>query len=472
MASDQTGHAQPLLPRSKSWVARGSEGLWPWPGRQHKIIEDSNGGSPVWRSQQSSRDDFAELDARWWMLFPVLAPQFGGLALTLPALTNYKLHFFGGDAALAARVQSLAESSRAFLTFLVSSELGRISDAVGRRPLLLLSVACTLAPLLSLALTSNLWPYFALFVLAGLMGGQNSPAVSAYVADCCSKESRTRNFGIIGSVGSFVFMLLPACGGFISKAYGQQELFKVAAGLELVAACAAAFLPESLPANQRRAYRSSLDRTKILEPLRALIQNQGGALPKLAAVRFFRNLSANGTLTVISFFLASLGHFSDADFGELFAVVGLGGIIGQVFVLQLFLRLGCSEHVMLLVAISFGMLQMIGFLIISSYPWKSVIFANVMMDAVTSIGNPAFSALVVKERSTDVGLMLGVFASVDGLTSFIAPLLFSSLFSVDPRLPFAVALASNAISFVVLATVWLKHPSEVEAPEADANFGS
>lgn len=268
-------------------------------------------------------------------------------------------------------------------------------------------------------------------------------------------------------------MLLPACGGLISKAYGQQELFKVAAGLELVVACAAAFLPESLPANQRRAYRrSSLDRTKILERLRALIQNQGGALPKLAAVRFFRNLSANGMLTVMSFFVASLGHFSDADFGELFAIVGLAGIIGQVFVLQLFLRLGCSEHVMLLVAISFGLLQMIGFLILSSYPWKSVIFATAMLDAVTSIGNPAFSALVVMERSTDVGLMLGVFASVDGLTSFIAPLLFSSLFSVDPRLPFAVALASHAIAFVVLATVWLKHPSEVEAPEADAHFGS
>lgn len=170
------------------------------------------------------------------------------------------------------------------------------------------------------------------------------------------------------------------------------------------------------------------------------------------------------------FFVASLGQFSDSDFGALFVAIGFSGILGQVLVLQGLLRLGWSDLVILVLATCCAVMQTAGLLLIAAFPSKGLIFANAMWEVGISVGGPAFSSIVVKGRRADVGLMLGIFASVDGLTSFMAPLLFSSLFSLDPRLAFAFGLASHAIAVVLASSLWWSHGAEIVSLDEDVRL--
>eukprot|EP00933_Yihiella_yeosuensis_P033843 TRINITY_DN27467_c0_g1_i1.p1 TRINITY_DN27467_c0_g1~~TRINITY_DN27467_c0_g1_i1.p1 ORF type:complete len:437 (-),score=39.27 TRINITY_DN27467_c0_g1_i1:118-1428(-) len=400
-----------------------------------------------------------KLDPQWWLLLPILMMQFTGIALVIPALPNYKLRFFGGHAVLAAHVQSISDSTRAFLTILVSGELGRLSDTMGRRPIVFLSIASTMAPLLSLAVTSNLYPYFVLFSLAGALGGQNSPAVSAYIADCSPKEARTKNFGMTGSVVSGVWMLMPAVGGLISQRYGEQNVFKVAVAFEVLAGIAVFMLPESLPLHQRQPHEFTFSLANFLQPVRSLAERSDAFLCRLALVRLLYGLSANGTKTVIFFFLAAeIGSFSDADFGTLLTLMGLSGILGQVFLLRLLLRASFSELFVTLIAILAAMLQSVGWILLPYFPSKGAAFAIMSLSGISSMSDPAFAALVTEARHDDIGLMLGVFNAVDGLTSLMAPLVFSFLFSMNPLGPFALSMAVNACAAILIGVLIFQRP--------------
>lgn len=400
----------------------------------------------------SSRCDYTMtdlLEPQWWLLPPILFLQFTGIALVIPALPNYKLHFFG-SADRAARFQSFTDSSRAVLTTIVSGELGRVSDAVGRCPLILLSVICTLAPLISLALTESLYPYLLLFAISGALGGQNTPAVNAYVADCCPQKIRAKCFGMIGVVINFVFMVAPIFGGFFAQRYGLEQLFKLAVVLEIVAAFTVALLPESLPHELRQSFSLSHDVNfsfrKILEPLKDLVAMPNGSfLRRLATIRFIRGLAGSGVGTLLFFFLASqLGSFTDADFGALMAAFGFAGTCGQLIILRILLNCNCSERTVLLVSLCAVTVQVAAWTLLPLFPSKTLTFTVSLLSAGTAMMDPAFTALVTEGRQEDIGLMLGVFTSVDGLASLLGPLAFSLMFSFNHVFPFGIAAVLNA----------------------------
>jgi len=361
------------------------------------------------------------------------------------------LVFFANDAVKAARVQSLAESSRALLTFFVSGELGRVSDAVGRVPLVVLSVICTLAPLLALLTTSNLYPYFVLFSLAGALGGQSSPAVKAYVADCCGERQRMYSFALIGACVSTVTVVGPLIGAWLDAHPGREALFQVAVGLELVAGLFAFVLPESLPTEKRRQFQVS-EGLQTCAPLRVLVRSlmQGGCTSRLLWLQALRGLSSNGLITVLAFVLAQTVDFTSADFGMIMSVVGVMGIVGQAVFLPAFKHFGMREIHILTVALVVSFFQACAFMGLSIWPYKWYAYIIQPIDAMAFLADPAFSTMVTQGQTEDYGLLLGLVNSVDGLTSFLGPLMFSFAFSIHPFAPFGVAATFRLAALVLL----------------------
>lgn len=131
-----------------------------------------------------------------------------GLGILIPIVPFYFIEL-GGDKANAP----LAFSAFSAAALLSAPFWGRISDAVGRRPVLLASVAGTIVSYLWLAYATELWELFACRILAGLSAGW-AAAAQAFVADVTEEGDRAKGMGLIGASVGLGFTIGPGIGGW------------------------------------------------------------------------------------------------------------------------------------------------------------------------------------------------------------------------------------------------------------------
>jgi DHA1 family tetracycline resistance protein-like MFS transporter len=135
--------------------------------------------------------------------------------IMIPILPNLIKQFTGGDTAQASEVNVLFAVTWGLMQFFCGPLLGLLSDRVGRRPVLLISLAGLAIDFLFMAFAPTLAWLFVGRVLNGLTAASFSTA-NAYVADVTAPEKRARAFGLMGSAFSFGFIGGPALGGYRS----------------------------------------------------------------------------------------------------------------------------------------------------------------------------------------------------------------------------------------------------------------
>jgi MFS transporter, DHA1 family, tetracycline resistance protein len=180
-------------------------------------------------------------------IFLIVVVDVLGLTIILPLLP-----FYAQTLGASATQVGLLISVYSLCSLFSGPLLGRLSDRVGRKPLLLLSQVGTLAGFLVLASAQVLWVAFLGRIIDGLTAGNLSLA-QAYIADVTEPKNRSRSFAIIGIAFGFGFLVGPAVSGFLSK-YGYQVPILMAAGLSLTSILATAFfLPGGSPAKPHTA---------------------------------------------------------------------------------------------------------------------------------------------------------------------------------------------------------------------------
>ena len=92
---------------------------------------------------------------------------------------------------------------------------GRLSDRVGRRPVLMASMAAAALAYLWMAFATQLWMLFAARAFAGACAG-NIAAAQAYIADVTPPEKRAKGMGMIGAAFGLGFIIGPVIGGVIA----------------------------------------------------------------------------------------------------------------------------------------------------------------------------------------------------------------------------------------------------------------
>src|SRR5579864_923480 len=133
-----------------------------------------------------------------------------GFGVIIPLLPFYGKHFGASPTEITWMMAcySLAQ-------FFSSPILGRLSDKVGRRPVLLISLACSVAAYLWLGFADALWMLFAARLLAGA-GAGNIAAAQAYITDVTGPEARAKGMGLIGAAFGVGFTFGPPIGGMIA----------------------------------------------------------------------------------------------------------------------------------------------------------------------------------------------------------------------------------------------------------------
>jgi multidrug resistance protein len=162
-----------------------------------------------------------------------------GFGILIPIQPFYA-EFFGARPATV----TLLSASFSLTQFVFAPLLGRLSDRVGRRPVMLTTIAANALGYLAFGLAGSLAGLFAARVVCGL-GSANLGTAQAIVADITTRETRARGMGLIGAAFGLGFILGPAIGGLFGQLGLAVPAF-IAAGLSTANFISAYFiLPET-----------------------------------------------------------------------------------------------------------------------------------------------------------------------------------------------------------------------------------
>jgi DHA1 family tetracycline resistance protein-like MFS transporter len=141
----------------------------------------------------------------------------------------------------------------AVVNFLSQPVLGNLSDRLGRRPILLVSMGTLAIDFLIMGLAHSVWLLFLGRFLSGLSGATHSTA-AAYIADTTEPQQRAQAYGMLGAAFGLGFILGPAIGGYLGKFDPRWPFFAAAALAGVNFFYGLFVLPESLGLEHRRAF--------------------------------------------------------------------------------------------------------------------------------------------------------------------------------------------------------------------------
>jgi multidrug resistance protein len=294
------------------------------------------------------------------MIFFVLLMDVVGLSILYP-IAALIVQRYNSDAFTVTLLTGIYAAAQ----FFAAPLLGNISDRVGRRPVLLVSVFGSAIGYFIFGIGGALWILFLARLIDGITAGNLSTA-SAYIADVSLPHERAKNFALIGVAFGLGFIIGPALGGLVGQISLEAPAF-LAGILSLVSVAGIYFfLPESHPIERREKSPFQL---KNLNPLLSIgeIVNRPG-MPLLMFIQCIFALTFNGVISTLPVYLRDVFSARQGEIAGLFVVGGIITMIMQAkFVQPLIQRFGeKTMTIVSLVSLSIGTL-LIG--LVPSYAW-------------------------------------------------------------------------------------------------------
>lgn len=347
--------------------------------------------------------------------------------------------------------------SFSLMQFLFSSVWGRLSDRIGRRPVIMTSLVGNILGFCVFAFASNVPMLFASRILCGIAAASVSTA-QAYIADSTDDANRTSGMALIGMAFGLGIVLGPPVGGLLSGWASTPNFAPgaVAAALSATALMMAAFaLPES---NLRRAQAGRF----------SLLDHESWMI-------FFRIRGlrlAGASLAVLMFTLASLAPIlvlvgrdrfamTAREVGYLFGLMGLIVVTLQATVIGwLTRRLGDVGT-----AVCGAAALMSGLLIVPfTQSLAALVVATCLMGTGQALCNPALSAYISKiAPPTHRGAILGVSTSLNALARVIGPAAAGLAYDAL-RAPGALLSQAVVVTLGILLSIRLIRGGAVAAP--------
>jgi multidrug resistance protein len=355
-----------------------------------------------------------------------------GFGIVLPILPLYAERFDASPIVVGLLVASFSMAQ-----FVFAPIWGRVSDRIGRKPVLVASLVGTAVGSLLTGLAGSLWVLFFARVLDGVSGASVSVAQAA-VTDLAPPSERPRLLGLLGAAFGIGFVAGPAIGGLAALG-GPHVPFLVAAALAGVNAVVAAVrLPEtrSVNASSGPAARTA-HRTQGL-----------GAYLVVAFV----------SLCAFSAFEATFALFGErrlglriASTGAVFAVIGvLIAVVNGGLVAPTVRRLGEAGTLRLGLLLNAGGLAILPFV----HSWAALAPAVVLLTVGQGLVTPTLSATVAGIVDEDRrGEALGAQQSAGGLARVVGPVLGGVAFQqVGVGAPYVAGVALLLVAVLLLTS--------------------
>jgi MFS transporter, DHA1 family, tetracycline resistance protein len=351
----------------------------------------------------------------------------------------------------------------AVMQFIFAPVLGALSDNIGRRRVLLLSLAGAAINYVVMAFAPQLWMLLLGRAIAGLTSA-NMAVATAYITDISPEDKRARRFGLFNAMFGAGFIVGPVLGGLLGDNWLRLP-FIAAAVLNACNLLLALFmLPESRPPARHAISLAALN------PLRPLcwVFSMKGLLP---VVLVFFIMSASGEAYGTCW---ALWGFDTFQWNGLWIGLSLSTFGVCQTLAQAFLPSPASQRLGERGAVLAGLACVCAALVVMAFATRGwMVFAIMPIFALGGIGTPAFQALATRQVDpAHQGQFQGVLASAVSLASIIGPVSFSTFyFVVQAQWPGAIWLAVVAVNAIAVPLVILgtrvAHPPSV-GPEPTA----
>lgn len=322
--------------------------------------------------------------------------------------------------------------------FAFSPFWGSLSDRLGRRPVLLLTILAGACSMVATALAGSYWMLFFARFFAGAFAANISTA-SAYIADITPPEERAKGMGIIGASFGLGFIFGPAIGGIFSV-YGYNTPILIAAGLGL-----ANFFFAYSVLEESSEHREPAGKRFSFAGLKSALDSRTTSVPILL---FFLNTLAFTQLEVVfGLFVLHRFGYGARDAGWLLAGIGIvsailqGGLIGRLA--KTFGEINLLPAGFALLAIS---------LVEAAWAPLPLVFISALFFLAIGNGlvNPSLSSLVSKGApASRRGSVMGIFQSAGSLSRVIGPPMAGLLFDqIGPAVPLLVSAAIMGLALI------------------------
>jgi len=375
-----------------------------------------------------------------------------GFGVLLPLLPFFVESAGGTPQAVGAMLATFSVSQ-----LLATPALGRWADRVGRRPVMVLSLAgnaVAMALFAVAAAQASLALAFASRLLAGVTAG-NLAACQAAVADVTGVEDRSRSMGLIGAAIGLGMILGPVIGGALSAvAIWAPPL--AAAGLAAVDLVAVLLLmPETAPRRAAAAAPAHAPRTRIAAeagpPLARLARGPVVAVLALYALTFVCLAAVQATLPLLA--RVTLG-WNVREVGIVFGAMGLGSLVVQgALIGPLASRFGAVPLVGAGLALLCGALVVIG----TADTAGPLVAGTLAVGVGVGLVLPSLATVAADLAGPhEQGTVLGFAQSSGGLGRTLGPLAAGALYTrLGPPAPFLSAAATAAIAVALAVALAL-----------------
>ena len=381
-------------------------------------------------------------------IFVTLVLDIFGIGLIVPILPKLVEQLAGGGEAVGAQWYGILLGLYALMQFLFAPILGSLSDAIGRRPVILVSLLGAGLDYFLLAWAPTLAWFFIGRIIAGVTGA-NIAAATAYIADISPPEKRAANFGLVGAAFGLGFALGPALGGWLGE-FGLRVPFVVAGVLTLINCLYGLIvLPESLkPENKRPFSWSNANPISALAGLKRYPIVLG-----LAGAYFLLSL---GHQVFPATWVLYTGHRFDwgpREAGLSLALVGVMAMIVQGGLARRVLP-WLGERKAAVASLTVSILALIGY---GQIPLAWMIYPLIVFGALGGLTNPAIQGLISRSVGDDEqGGIQGALSSLQSVAGFVGPILMTQLYGHTVNgnarwyFPGAVYLFAAVLTFLAL----------------------
>ena len=367
-----------------------------------------------------------------------------GFGLVMPVLPRLIEEVSGADLASASIWGGWLFFAYGGMQFLFGPAIGNLSDAVGRRPVLLLSVFGLAVDYLLTGFAPTMTWLFIGRIFAGICGASYTTA-NAFLADITKPEDRAKVFGLMGAAFGLGFVIGPAIGGLLGT-FGPRVPFFVAAGLAILNFIYGWFvLPETLAPENRRPF--SFARSNPIGALKVFARYRG--VVPLSAVMLLYFLATAVYPAIWAFWGIAAFGWSEATIGLTLAAFGLitaivqGGLTGPVVK-------WLGERNTTVFGLVTAVVALVGY---GLAPSLTVVLILIVIHAPEGFVHPALTAMMSHQAPDDAqGEIQGGIASLQSIGMLLGTVLFTQVFGwfTSPDAPVHSPGAAYLLAAIIL----------------------